>query len=357
LARAKNSGVIDFDLTKVFYNQDRAVHHFDNVAYSLSLSSSRIYNYESINHENMEGWYSGDGMMTCLGTDSNAYKEIWEQIDPYKLPLTTLDNRPRDLVSISQRNEYLSSESFVGGVEAPASLAAAMILESYHGNGEHIDNTYFREDGTQGGPPEKRECTLRAKKGYFINGKIAVLLGSGISAHDGAEVYTVVDSRQSESSVRKVSENALYLDGFGGYLVLEGKVNTGRGGKNNGFEEIIIEHGMDPNAEKYAFAYLPDYNEDKIREFSSSAPFKILSNTESLQAVEFSDGTCSYVFYNSGTYNDVCVTEPLILIIKCGKLYVCDPTQLLESAVVRIGVREYFVELKNSHGKTLILDI
>ena len=357
LKRAEEKGLRRYDLTKMFHNEDRAVHHFDNVSYALSLSSSRIYNYECINHENMEGWYLGDGMLTCIGADSYEYKDIWDHIDPYKLPLTTLDNREREKISISQRNEYLSGQDFVGGVEAPASLASAMILESYHGDGEHIDKTYFLEGGSQGGPPAKRDCTLRAKKGYFINGKIAVMLGAGISAHDGADVYTVVDSRRSENRARKISENALYLEGFGGYLILEGENKISRGGKDGSFEEIIIDHGINPEGEKYAFAYLPDFSEDEVRGFSENPVFEIISNTESLQAVKFADGTRSFVFYERGSSQEITVSEPLIITVKDGRLYLSDPTQKLERAVVSVGASEFAIHLKKSYGKTLTFEI
>lgn len=347
----------EYRLTKMFHNEDRAVHHFGDLSYSLSMSSSRIYNYECINHENMQGWYLGDGMLTCLGSDSDAYKDMWTDIDPYKLPLTTLDSREREEISISQRNEYLSGQDFVGGVEAPSSLTAAMILESYHGDGEHIDKTYYVDGGAHGGPPAKRECTLLAKKSYFINGKIAVMLGAGISANDGADVYTVVDSRKSANRIREISENALYLDGFGGYLVLDGEKRLSRGGKNGMFEEMIIDHGINPKNGKYAFAYLPECSEDEVKAFSKNPLFEIISNTESLQAVRFADGARSFVFYERGSSQEITVSEPLIITVKDGRLYLSDPTQKLETAVVSIGSSEFAIHLKNSYGKTLTFEI
>ena len=46
----------------VYYNEDKVVHQRGSFALGVSMSSSRIFNYESINNENMTGWYLSDGM-------------------------------------------------------------------------------------------------------------------------------------------------------------------------------------------------------------------------------------------------------------------------------------------------------
>ena len=58
--------------SRVYYNMDRVVHHKKNYHAGIAMSSSRIANYESINHENMRGWYTGDGML-YLYTQPDQY--------------------------------------------------------------------------------------------------------------------------------------------------------------------------------------------------------------------------------------------------------------------------------------------
>ena len=157
--------------------------------------------------------------------------------------------------------------------------------------------------------------------------------------------------------MREISENALYLDEFGGYLILEGEKRLSRGGKNLSFEEIVIDHKKNPKGEKYAFAYLPEYSEEEVMGFSKKPPFVIRANSESLQALEFEDGTRSFVFYERGAFEDISVSEPLIVTLKNGKIYLAEPTQKLKSASVKVGDKEYFVDLTNLWGKTVSFDI
>lgn len=49
--------------SKIFWGMDRAVHHGNQGAkFVISMHSSRIGNYETMNGENKRGWYTGNGM-------------------------------------------------------------------------------------------------------------------------------------------------------------------------------------------------------------------------------------------------------------------------------------------------------
>ena len=41
--------------------------------FGISMCSSRIYNYESINGENLHGWFTGDGMTYLYNSDLNQF--------------------------------------------------------------------------------------------------------------------------------------------------------------------------------------------------------------------------------------------------------------------------------------------
>ena len=51
----------DFVANHVYYIMDKIVHQRGDWAMGISMSSSRIFNYESINDANKKGWYLGDG--------------------------------------------------------------------------------------------------------------------------------------------------------------------------------------------------------------------------------------------------------------------------------------------------------
>lgn len=182
----------EYKINKVYYNEDKVVHQRGDFAMGVSMSSSRIFNYECINSQNMKGWYVGDGMIEyrVKGDFNQSKPAYWNSINPYRLPGTTVDTQERKAVSIAQGNEYLSSKDFVGGVSDGEYGAAAMWLESYHN-----DADFGPDNGTYGGPAPAHDCNLQAKKSYFMFDDEVVCLGADINASNGYDVLTVVDNR------------------------------------------------------------------------------------------------------------------------------------------------------------------
>lgn len=193
-----------YQINKVYHNEDKVMHQRDDFAMGISMSSSRMFNYECINNQNMTGWYVGDGMIEYhvkgdFAQSNNAY---WANINPYRLPGTTVDTQERQAVTIAQGNEYLSSKDFVGGVSDGTYGAAAMWLESYHN-----DTDYGKNGGDYGGPAPAHDCNLQAKKSYFMFDDEVVCLGTDVNASNGYNVLTVVDNRRSLTT-RNLVENA-----------------------------------------------------------------------------------------------------------------------------------------------------
>lgn len=70
-----------------FGEMDRVIHLRPGYGFGLSLFSSRIANFESINSENMCGWYTGDGMTTLYNDQLDHYSDsYWPTVNPYRLP-------------------------------------------------------------------------------------------------------------------------------------------------------------------------------------------------------------------------------------------------------------------------------
>ena len=70
---------------------DRVVHLGAGYGFGLSLCSSRIANFESINGENLRGWFTGDGLTTLYNADLNAFGDsYWATVDHYRLPGVTV---------------------------------------------------------------------------------------------------------------------------------------------------------------------------------------------------------------------------------------------------------------------------
>ena len=180
-------------VSTMFYNMDKSFHIRNDWAAGVSMSSSRIFNYESINSANLDGWYLGDGRTEYYlsGSNMNGTSQYWASMDKYRMPGTTVDTQERKKVSVDQGNEYLSSKDFVGGVVLGGQYSAsAMELESYH------NDTPFGKDTAYGDPNPAHKNDLTAKKSYFMLDDGIICLGSAVNAknNNNAEVLTIVDN-------------------------------------------------------------------------------------------------------------------------------------------------------------------
>ena len=75
----------------IFAGMDRVVHLRAGWGFGIAMHSSRIYNFESINNENLRGWHSGDGMTYLYDSDLTQFSNsFWPTVDPQRLPGTTV---------------------------------------------------------------------------------------------------------------------------------------------------------------------------------------------------------------------------------------------------------------------------
>jgi len=207
-----------YDHANVFSNVDKVLQRREDWGIGISMSSSRIFNYECINNLNKNGWYLGDGRTELILRDDanvSAYA-YWNGINYYRLPGTTVDTQERKLATIAQGNEYLSSKDFVGGVELEDKYStAAMHLESYHN-----ETDFGKNGGDYGGPAPAHTSDLTAKKSYFMFDNEIYCLGTEIMAsnNNNAEVLTVFENKPgkrygssrliiSEAGANRESEN------------------------------------------------------------------------------------------------------------------------------------------------------
>ena len=182
--------------SKLYYTGDSVMHQRDDFGFALSMSSSRIAGWESINGVNQTGWYQGDGMLyTYLDTQPNSYGlAYWQNVNPYHLPGTTVDTQERTPASIADPAEVLTNQDFVGGAEYDDLYSvSAMQLESYHNDNENA--SVVTATNSAGGDAPYHQCSLMAKKSYFMFDDELLAMGCDINANDGYEVQTVVDNR------------------------------------------------------------------------------------------------------------------------------------------------------------------
>ncbi|MFI6815721.1 polysaccharide lyase 8 family protein [Nonomuraea sp. NPDC050328] len=353
--------------TWVFADMDRVVHRRPTWAYAISMSSARIAAVEGMNRENLHGWYTGDGMTYLYTEDLTHWNdELWPTIDPYRLPGTTVDRRKRAALPHGAR--YRPSARFAGGVALDGRYGVAAMQLDAQGS------------------------SLRARKSWFLLDDAVIALGAGITASDGRRVETVVENRNTHTSHPELArgESWAHLAGVAGYVSLDDaelkvvrEKRTGRwrdidrGATTGGDRErhtrhyttLLLDHGVDPDRARYAYAVLPGFSADATGAFAARPPVEVLANSSRVQAIRAgeltaavfwragsvaglsADGPCTLLLARWGTYVRLAVADPSRTAEKI-RLTLPWPVAWMEDAGRRVRLRErtLTVEVGGSRG-------
>ncbi|MFJ8854854.1 polysaccharide lyase 8 family protein [Streptomyces sp. NPDC102437] len=345
----------------VFADMDRVVHRRPGWACALSLSSKRISAYEAGNGENLHGWYTGDGMTYLYdGDDLGQFNDgFWPTVDPYRLPGTTVDTRPRtDLGTGAGTSTYRPANTVAGGA----------VLDDRYGAAA------MEVVGAQG-------TTLRSRKSWFLLDNAVIALGAGITASDGRPVETIVENRNLGTDgrhrllvdgVRLPVEQGwsgefgrarwAHVDSVGGYVFPEGAalralreertgtwraIDTGAdtGGSTapvtRRYLTLWTDHGTSPTDAHYAYVLLPGASAASTAVWSRSRPVRIVANDTTAQAVEVRwAGLTAVNFWGAGTAAGITASGPAsVLVRRQGgqvRVAVADPGRTLTTLTVEL---------------------
>lgn len=326
----------------VFAGMDRVVHLAPGFGLGLSMSSSRVFTYESIHSENVNGWHTGEGMLYLYNSDLTQFDDdFWPTVDPRRLPGTTID--------VSQIREPASGQSeapattWVGGASLGAYGAAGMQLRAWG-------------------------STLTAKKSWFMFDREVVCLGSDICSGDSRPIETVVENRLLHGG----GDNALTVDGtrktgaLGGSEAMRDVTWAHLAGQTEGADigyffpapvrlyglrearsgvwnettktvsrnylTLWLSHGTNPAGATYSYVLLPGYSAAQVSDYAKHPRGEILANSDRIQAVRvdslgltaanfWSDGRsaigiitvdrmASVLLQTKGSFLDVAVSDP-----------------------------------------------
>lgn len=332
-----------FEQTFVFGNMDRVFQHTPKYGVALSLSSTRIYKYESINGENELGWYYGDGML-YLYTDGYDYDfHHTGYINPYLMTGTTVNLAPRSETTIYP--SYYNSDPYAGGVSQGKYGTAGFIL------GYPENALAFTVNAAK---------NISAKKSYFFFDNEIVCLGSDIYDNSGYDVVTTVDNRLWRLNWRKESpgyyydKGILYVGGeqvtptiqsnpksdvcavpdisnmtsldartmwfgnMGGYVFLgnedvyyrvvansaNAKGTEAASSYSFEFLEVVIDHGIgdgELDNDKYSYVYLPESTVEQTESYYANPDVTVLAGSKSTHAVlEKTLGIVAANFFTEG---------------------------------------------------------
>jgi len=298
-----------------FPGMDRVVAFRSGFGFGLSMSSSRIANYEAINNGNLHGWFTGDGMTYLyLGNSETQFAgNFWATVDPYHLPGTTVETNTH---ANSAGQSQTTDQNWVGGAQ--------------------VKNTY----GVAGMSMHSWNTSLTGRKSWFMLDNQIVCLGAGITCGGPAEVHTTAENRRLGTPITSTfilngksitptlgwstnlpATNASWcaLSGVGGYYFPAGYTNLLAGflatsGKwsdvNSGddsttytdnYLKLWFNHGLLPTNTTYAYVILPNFSTTSVSNYALNPDIVILTNTPLVQAVkQMSLGVVAANFWTNG---------------------------------------------------------
>ncbi|CAL6096622.1 polysaccharide_lyase 8 family protein [Hexamita inflata] len=105
-------------LHRRYSSMARVVHRRENYAFGIAMHSYKVGDYESINGENLHGWYTGDGMEYMYSNYQQQYIDFFPTADPYLFQGTTELTIPRNNSAVDGVRSYkMSNATFVGGTD------------------------------------------------------------------------------------------------------------------------------------------------------------------------------------------------------------------------------------------------
>lgn len=355
--------------TKIYGSMDKAVVHGESFDLGISMFSKRNGATESINTENLKGWYTGDGALTLYNGDQNQYtNNYWATVDPLRLAGITTNHLT---VPMSSNNIKVNDKTWVGG-----STAGVLNFASI---GQDFKTTITGSD-------------MAAKKSWFVFGNQVVALGADITATTGDFAETIVENRKIDNNNRLfvdgieqvatngtetalanwawLSENQMgsaigYYFPNGSSLDLKRETITGTWSSVNGnasfvanpdsvtndFISLAINHGANPTGATYSYVLIPGLDKEQTQDYAQNNQIEILANTSTVQAAaDFSQGVSGYNFWNAGevdittngafAFGKVIAQNPASVTIAENatelKIGISDPTQLNTTTTVRI---------------------
>ena len=330
--------------TKVYGAMDRAVSINEKGGkFVLSMHSSRIANYETMNNENVKGWYIGDGMTYVYGTDSETFTEYWPTVDRYHLPGVTNSLRERGDKS-GERRGQTTSKAWVGGSCNGKETFVGMDMISWN-KATEMRKSYFMTDD---GAILIAASNINSKDGEVHTTIDNRIIKDGKIILNGKEIKedTVIENPQNISlnfNENYKGENIGYKIVYAPQLNLKKETRTGSwkniGGTST--EDITkdyftayINHGKNPKRSGFAYIILPMYTQEEVDNYDVSR-FEIVKLDKEAHIIkDKKSGVTGINFWKDSPTKELGIKaySTLSVLLKENdeflELWVSDPTQL-----------------------------
>ncbi len=311
-----------FHRTKYFWHSDLISHNRAGYQFMVHGVSNRMKRPESILKKNIQGMFLGDGSYNIMET-GYEYEGIAPIMDWHKVPGTTVDQGVADLNPECEIDTKIDTLRIFGGAKGTTSFVGGVSDEEYGLFAMDYDH-----------------LQVKAKKAWFCLDEGVVCLGTEICGEGDGGVFTTVDQRFAGETVMVDGERIAYgqnasdriidscqyvLSGSMGYLFLQPteKVHLQYGcrigcwnlvDKDSGtLDEVSgemlllgIDHGIHPQNADYAYMLLPGMNREKMENFVSKVPVRVIKNTKECQAIWYMNKKLTDTINSAISKLDVC---------------------------------------------------
>lgn len=161
----------------------------------------------------------------------------------------------------------------------------------------------------------------------------------------GVENVYVENQLMTEIEYAKTTDNttfANYADKAGYYFPNGVKTTVFKSNSATPHMILQIEHGKNPVNKTYSYAYLPNFTNDKTKEYAENPDIAILANNNNVQAVtDNTIGVTGYVFWGKGKADAVEADNTCIVMTRETEdefvLSIAEPTRLARDINLVIG--------------------
>jgi len=303
---------------KHFWESDFTTHHREKFYSSVRMCSNRTKGTESINGENLKGYWLPFGLHFIFRR-GNEYHNIFPLWDWGRLPGVTAPH-----IELNPGNGVTQNHTFVGGVSDSLFGVSAM---------------KFTQQGTM------------AKKAWFFFNDEWVALGSEIVSNHSNEINTTINQAFLDTTLILVNGDSIpegiydydslnwVMNDSIAYIFLEKKPVTLKAVEQSGswysinnnqssdtisdkIFTLYIRHGVNPLNDSYAYAVVPGISPAEAENYYQNIPIRIIQNDDRVQAVKHEQlGNTGIVFYQADSLNvddtlKVCADASCIVMVR-----------------------------------------
>ncbi len=316
-------------------------------AVGVKMHSKRNRGYESINDENLQGWFLSHGSMFHLIT-GDEWRGCWPTIDWKRLPGTTA------CAQVKSQNE----SPFAGVVRGSARQAV--------------------------GAMELRADGFRARKSWIVDGDRIFCLGSDIVGPGRVET-TVINQPQVGSSPviidgatpdagpfdRRITATWIWYENVGyvfphqqtlrilredrtsDYTSVRGEARHGRGTvRTHSYVTAVIEH--DDQQSGYTWVFVPNVKPEDMPGIVERIRHDNELTTRGLHGVRSKNARLdARILWQPGNADNIAANRPCLLLQTQGKWQVVDPTWSNEDFDVTIDERRARITSRDGRPVTV----